>query len=114
MGPPTKRTTIAALQAKLDALVDLAAEGNREAFARAFVPLDLTAEDLAGYVEDLLNDETWRNVVAEVAVCAGGVTVTRIDETEKSTTFYFQHPFMSQIDREVVFVCVSGEWRAEG
>ena len=43
--------------------VDLAAAGDREAFARAFVPLDLTEEELMGYVTDLRTDEAqWAHV----------------------------------------------------
>jgi hypothetical protein len=109
------RTSNPALQAKLDSLAALAAAGDREAFARAFVPLDLSEEDLTRYVNDLRDDGTWRNLVAEIAALAGGGTVISIagDQTS-SATFAFPHPLQPRCDREVVFVCSAGEWRAEG
>jgi hypothetical protein len=62
--PATRRwTTNPALQAYLTQLVSLAEAGDREAFARAFVPLDLTEEDLMGYVTDLRqNEQQWAHV----------------------------------------------------
>lgn len=61
--PSRRWSTNAALQAKLAQLSTLATEGNREAFARAFVPLDLTEDELMGYVTDLrTNEEQWNHV----------------------------------------------------
>jgi len=110
--PATSNPT---LQAKLDELMALAAADNREAFARAFVPLDLGEEDLVGYAEDLRDDGNWRNLVGEIGALASGETVTRIAGDQTTTvTFFFPHPLQAKCDREVVFVCVGGEWRAEG
>ena len=46
---------------------------------------------------------------------AAGATVEKIegDQTTKAV-FFFPHPTLERCDREVVFVCVEGEWRAEG
>ena len=91
-----------ALQAKLDALVDLAVEGNKEAFVRAFVPLDLTDEELTNYLSDLHDETQWRNLVAEIAACAAGTTVQQITGDQVTTaTFFFPHPILTQCDREV-------------
>ena len=35
------------------------------------------------------------------------------DQTTKAV-FFCPHPSLARCDREVVFVCVEGEWRAEG
>jgi len=109
------RTSSPSLQKKLEGLAALAAGGDREAFARAFVPLDLTEEDLNGYLGDLQNDDNWRNVVADIVALASGESVTSIsgDQT-RSATFVFPHPLQPMCDREVVFICSAGEWRAEG
>ena len=45
-----KLSTDPALRAKLEELSRLAVAGDKDAFARAFVPLDLTEEELVGYV----------------------------------------------------------------
>ena len=61
--PSRRWSTNAALQAKFAQLSALAAEGNREAFARAFVPLDLTEDELMGYASDLrTNEDQWVHV----------------------------------------------------
>ena len=46
---------------------------------------------------------------------ADGATVEKIegDQTTEAV-FFFPHPTLERCDREVVFVCVEGEWRAEG
>jgi hypothetical protein len=110
-----RRTSNLDLQKKLESLAALAAAGDREAFARAFVPLDLTEEDFAGYLGDLQNDENWRNVVAEIAALVSGESVTSISGDQvRSATFVFPHPLQPMCDREVVFICSAGEWRADG
>ena len=45
------KTTCAGLQAKLDALVGFIEAGNKDAFVRGFVPLDLSEEDTVAYVD---------------------------------------------------------------
>lgn len=78
-------TTNPALQAYLTQLVALAEAGDREAFARVFVPLDLTEEDLMGYVTDLRqNEQQWAHVrrahlTPSSAVSAPCHLVTRSD-----------------------------------
>ena len=111
-----KRATNAALQAKLDALVVLGSAGDREAFVRAFVPLDLSEADLQGFLGDILNNaEQWSSLVAEIRAIADGAAVKRIGGDQVSrATFFFQSPTAELCDREVVFTCVDGEWRAEG
>ena len=111
-----KKTSNAALQAKLNELNELAETGEKEKFVRAFVPLDLTEEELSGYLTDLQgNVEQWGNLAAEISAICRGTTVTKIlGDQVKTATFCFPHPFYDQCDREVVFVQVDGEWRAEG
>lgn len=112
------KTTCEALQKKLDGLVALAAAGDREAFARAFVPLDLTEDELAGYVGHLKNgDGEWKNLISEIKAVALGETVERIEGDQITrATFFFPHPTIELCDREVVFVRPSkdSDWRAEG
>lgn len=110
------RTTNAQLQKKLDELAAFCAAGDRKAFVEAFVPLDLTPDDLAGYLSVLTSDdEEWAAIAAEVQAIADGATVAKIegDQTKKAV-FFFPHPTLVRCDREVVFVCATGEWRAEG
>lgn len=110
------RTASPNLQAKLDELAAFCAAGDKSSFVNAFVPLDLTFEETAGYLSDLNDNEAeWMALAAEIAAIADGKTVTKIvgDETDR-TTFFFPHPTLESCDREVVFVCVGGEWRAEG
>lgn len=110
------RTASPNLQAKLDELAAFCAAGDKSSFVNAFVPLDLTSEETAGYLSDLNDNEAeWMALAAEIAAIADGKTVTKIvgDETDR-TTFFFPHPTLEGCDREVVFVCVGGEWRAEG
>ena len=110
------RTTNAQLQKKLDELAALCAAGDRKAFVEAFVPLDLTPDDLAGYLSVMDgDDEEWAAIAAEIQAIADGATVAKIsgDQTTKAV-FFFPHPTLVRCDREVVFVCTDGEWRAEG
>jgi hypothetical protein len=36
------------------------------------------------------------------------------EEGSRQVVFHFEHPLLERCDREVVFVEVGGEWRAEG
>ena len=110
------KTTSAALQQKLDELAAFAAQGDRKAFVEAFVPLDCSADDTNNYLSVLTEDDAeWAALSAEIQAIAAGATVEKIDgDQEKRTVFFFPHPFLERCDREVVFVCVEGEWRAEG
>ena len=69
---------------------------------RAFVPLDLTEEELTGYLSDLHDETQWRNLVAEIAACAAGTSVQQIQGDQVTrATFFFPHPLLPQCDREV-------------
>ena len=110
------KTSNASLQKKLDGLAALCAAGDLEGFIPAFVPLDLTPEETAGYLSDLSgNDEEWGALAAEIQAIADGSTVVKIEgDQQKSAVFFFPHPTLTGCDREVSFICVDGEWRAEG
>ena len=110
------RTTNAALQQKLDALAASAKQGDRKAFVEAFVPLDCSPEDTANYLSVLTGDDAeWAALSSEIQAIADGATVEKIEGDEKTRAiFFFPHPTLERCDREVVFVCVENEWRAEG
>ena len=110
------RTTNAALQQKLDELAAFAKAGDKQAFVEAFVPLDCSPDDRSNYLSVLTgDDDEWAALAAEIQAIAAGATVEKIDgdQTTKAV-FFFPHPTLARCDREVVFVCVEGEWRAEG
>mmetsp|Transcript_2032 Transcript_2032/g.2720 ORF Transcript_2032/g.2720 Transcript_2032/m.2720 type:complete len:156 (-) Transcript_2032:15-482(-) len=113
------QTTSTSLQRKLDLLSQFAMDNDRERFVKNFVPLDLSPNDSAAYLEDLTTGEEaesqWSNLIAEILTIAAGKGVTKIEGDEVTrAVFYFQHPIFKECDREVTFICVSGEWRAEG
>ena len=110
------KTTNAALQQKLDELAAFAAQGDRKAFVEAFVPLDCSADDTSNYLSVLTEDDAeWAALSAEIRAIADGATIEKIEGDQETTAvFFFPHPFLERCDREVVFVCVEGEWRAEG
>ena len=110
------KTTNAALQQKLDELAAFASSGDRKAFVEAFVPLDCSPEDTANYLSVLTEDDAeWAALSSEIQAIADGGTVDKIEGDEKTRAiFFFPHPSLERCDREVVFVCVQGEWRAEG
>ena len=104
------------LQQKLDELSAFAAQNDRKAFVEAFVPLDCSADDTSNYLSVLTEDDAeWAALAAEIQAIAAGATVEKIEGDEKTrAVFFFPHPTLERCDREVVFVCVGGEWRAEG
>ena len=110
------KTTNAALQQKLDALAASAKQGDRKAFVEAFVPLDCSPEDTANYLSVLIgDDDEWAALSSEIQAIADGATVEKIEGNQKTrAVFFFPHPTLERCDREVVFVCVEDEWRAEG
>ena len=110
------KTTNAALQQKLDELAAFASKNDRKAFVEAFVPLDCSADDTANYLSVLTEDEAeWAALAAEIQAIADGTTVEKIDGNQTTkAVFFFPHPTLERCDREVVFVSVEGEWRAEG
>lgn len=113
------QTTSESLQAKLNQLTELGLANNRAAFVQQFVPLDLSPADANGFLEDLTTapeaEGTWRNLVAEIAAIRAGKGVDRIEGDQiTKACFFFSHPLFEKCDREVTFVCVGGEWRAEG
>mmetsp|Transcript_40346 Transcript_40346/g.49156 ORF Transcript_40346/g.49156 Transcript_40346/m.49156 type:complete len:174 (+) Transcript_40346:212-733(+) len=118
LGDPL-RTSSTSLQTKLDKLAKLALDDNREEFVKQFVPLDLSPADTAAYLDDLTKgpeaEYEWNNLISEVAVIAEGKGVKKIEGDQVETAvFYFRHPTFKDCDREVIFVCKDGEWRAEG
>jgi hypothetical protein len=110
------RTTNAALQQKLDELSAFAAKGDHKAFVEAFVPLDCSPEDTKNYLSVLTEDDAeWAALSSEIRAIADGATVEKIEGNQTTrAVFFFPHPTLERCDREVVFVCVEGEWRAEG
>jgi hypothetical protein len=113
------QTTSASLQAKLNQLTELGLiQNNCVEFVNQFVPLDLSEADKIAYLQDLTTAEAdgqWRNLVAEIAAIRSGKGVDRIEGNQQTrAVFYFRHPLLEQCDREVAFVCVRGEWRADG
>ena len=110
------KTTNAALQQKLDELAAFAAQNNIKAFVEAFVPLDCSADDTANYLSVLTgDDDEWAALSSEIQAIADGSTVEKIEGNQKTRAiFFFPHPTLERCDRVVVFVCVEGEWRAEG
>ena len=110
------RTTNTALQQKLDELATFAKASDKKAFVEAFVPLDCSPEDTANYLSVLTGDDAeWAALSSEIQAIADGATVEKIEGDEKTRAiFFFPHPTLERCDREVVFVCVEGEWRAEG
>jgi len=113
------QTTSSSLQAKLDQLTALGLANDRAGFVQQFVPLDLTAADAQGYLQDLTTapeaEGQWTNLIAEIAAIRSGKGVDRIAGDQMTqAVFYFAHPLLEKCDREVAFVCVNGEWRAQG
>jgi hypothetical protein len=113
------QTSSTSLQAKLDQLTQLALNNNRSEFVAQFVPLDLSKQDADAYLQELTTapeaEGTWRNLSSEIGALAGGIGVTKIegDQVTKAI-FYFSHPILQGCNREVSFLCIDGEWRAEG
>jgi hypothetical protein len=113
------KTVSASLQAKLNQLTELGLANDRSEFVKQFVPLDLGLADAEAYTQDLTTapeaEGQWRNLVAEIAAIRSGHGVDRIEGDQVTrAAFFFQHPLEKSCDREVTFICVDGEWRAEG
>eukprot|EP00960_Hanusia_phi_P026965 746552-Hanusia_phi.AAC.3 len=109
-------TTNAKLQEKLDSLVEIMETEDIEKFVRAFVPLDLSEEEISDYLARLKEDKSeWENIKIEIKTIAEGDSVTKIEGDQvRSAVFFFQHPSFDQVDREVEFVFEQSEWRAQG
>jgi hypothetical protein len=114
------QTTSTSLQTKLNLLTELGLVANdRAGFVQNFVPLDLSAADAQAYLQDLTTapeaEGQWRNLIAEIAAIRSGKGVDRIEGDQVTRArFFFSHPLLEKCDREVSFVCVRGEWRADG
>ena len=113
------QTTSTSLQAKLNQLTELGLANNRAGFVQQFVPLDLSTGDMNAYLQDLTTapeaEGQWTNLIAEIAAIRSGKGVDRIEGDQKTrASFFFNHPLLEKCDREVTFVCIQGEWRAEG
>lgn len=112
-------TSSPSLQQKLDQLTSLALNNDRAGFVRQFVPLDLSEVDTNAYLHDLTAaseaETQWANLASEIAALSAGRNVKKIEGDQNNTaTFFFEHPLLKGCDREVTFVCINGEWRAEG
>eukprot|EP00947_MAST-08B_sp_MAST-8B-sp1_P002702 g2702.t1 len=116
--PPKSRTTIPELQAYLDSLVELASADKKEEFVRSFVPLDLTEEELLGFLASFNDGEegaaAWSNITAEIIAIARGTGVTDVVEGIDEVVYCFEHPELPDCDREVVFEKRQDQWRAQG
>jgi len=113
------QTTSNSLQKKLDQLSQLAMSNDRANFVAQFVPLDLSKEDAEGYLQDLTSapeaDGQWANLASEITAIAQGKGVNKIEGDQiHNAIFFFEHPLLQGCDREVSFIRVNGEWRAEG
>jgi hypothetical protein len=113
------QTTSPTLQVKLDQLTQLGLDNNRQGFVEQFVPLDLSREDIIGYLQDLtIHPEAegqWTNLISEIAAIRCGRGVNKIEGDQiKRAIFFFSHPLLEACNREVAFICTRGEWRAEG
>jgi hypothetical protein len=99
--------------------VEFISSDDRAGFVAQFVPLDLSPQDVAGYLRDLTTapeaEGQWRNLAAEIAAISAGSGVKRIEgDQETNAIFFFEHPLLEGCDREVSFVFIGDEWRAEG
>ena len=113
------QTSSPTLQQKLDQLKELVLANDRANFVSQFVPLDLSKEDTEGYLLDLTNapeaEGQWTNLASEICAIAQGKGVNKIEGDQvNNAIFFFEHPLLQGCDREVSFVCINGEWRAEG
>ena len=113
------QTKSTSLQSKLDQLTELGLANDKKGFVKQFVPLNLSSEDAAGYLADLTTapeaEGQWRNLISEIAAirCGKGVNEIEGDQLTEAV-FHFSHPLLDKCDREVSFVNINGEWRAEG
>jgi hypothetical protein len=74
-----RRTRNPALQAKLELLARLGAEGKVREFCQNFLPLDLSPEEAEEFTTDLEADAPrWEQIAGELAVLASGEGVRRI------------------------------------
>ena len=113
------QTDSSTLQEKLDKLSFLANSNNKKEFVAQFVPLDLTQDEIDGFLDDLTNspeaEGQWNHLKSEINALAKGIGVTKIEGDQTSQAiFFFEHPTLKGCDREVSFSCVNNEWRAEG
>ena len=111
------RTVNPELQKRLDLLAELSRRGDIRGFVRVFVPHDLNQEDTDYFAGELEGDETrWKQLAQEVQLIADGSKVLNIiGDQETRAEFRYLMPGQSlNIQREVVFYCENGDWRAEG
>lgn len=97
--------------------MEYAQGGDLRGFVRVFVPHDLTQEDVDFFAGELEADPTrWELLAAEVTLIADGSRVNSIvgDQRTRAEFRYFMPNQSMNINREVVFVCENGDWRAEG
>ena len=111
------RTVNPELQKRLDLRAELSRRGDIRGFVRVFVPHDLNQEDTDYFAGELEGDETrWKQLAQEGQLIADGSEVLKIiGDQERRAEFRYLMPGQSlNIQREVVFYCENGDWRAEG
>jgi hypothetical protein len=94
----------------------MAMSGQARELCACFVPHDLSADDTEAFAAELAADPPrLQQLAAELMTCAAGrkVMAIRGDQSE-SAMFRFVMPGHETVAREVEFVCVGGDWRAQG
>ena len=110
------RTSNTNLQAKLELWARQAMTGQVQDLCACFLPLDLGPEDAAAFATELVADAPrLQQLGAELMACAAGRTVMAIGGDQQTRAmFRFVMPGHETIAREVEFVCVGEDWRAQG
>ncbi|KAK3276633.1 hypothetical protein CYMTET_15309 [Cymbomonas tetramitiformis] len=110
------RTINPALQAKLDYWASLCEQHKIAEFAVSFVAPDVSPEDVEAFSTGMQTDPVrWQQMAAEMQLIALGVGVTKIfGDQQTSAEYHFCMPGHEFIERQVVFRCYNGDWRAEG
>lgn len=110
------RTINPALQAKLDFWASLCEQHKIAEFASSFVAPDVSPEDVEAFSTGMQTDPVrWQQMAAEMQLIALGVGVTKIfGDQQTSAEYHFRMPGHEFIERQVVFRCYAGDWRAEG
>mmetsp|Transcript_40774 Transcript_40774/g.68311 ORF Transcript_40774/g.68311 Transcript_40774/m.68311 type:complete len:173 (+) Transcript_40774:127-645(+) len=110
------RTSNPALQARLEQWAALCSQNKIREFCTIFVPPDLSAEETAFFASELEQDAVrWSSLAGEILAIVEGSRVFKITgDQQTQCEFKFLQLENAQIQREVVFVCQEGDWRAEG
>ncbi len=110
------RTASTTLQAKLEQWARMAVAGQVRELCACFVPHDLSVEDTDTFASELASDAPrLQQLAAELMTCAAGRKVMSIrGDQSQSALFRFVMPGHETVAREVEFVCLGGDWRAQG